>query len=234
MVYTDPVNGAVIQLIIPAGTTLASHFLGLERIDIKTRIGIFKVLGISSAIAGALTMVGFDKIFVTSKSTDNLWANVFFLGNALAYTFYIFEQKKLLNDYPTLVVTFWSHVFGLIFSVFPTMFFWNNFAAWQFHYGAVIALLYAGFISSGIGFLLMAWGNKRVSPVLTTAFIAFQPVGTASLSAVFLGTEFSLRELVGAVFTAIGLFAICWAKAKESRSQLTVTEPIASNTEALK
>eukprot|EP00475_Leptophrys_vorax_P040939 TRINITY_DN767_c0_g1_i5.p2 TRINITY_DN767_c0_g1~~TRINITY_DN767_c0_g1_i5.p2 ORF type:complete len:248 (+),score=58.03 TRINITY_DN767_c0_g1_i5:761-1504(+) len=200
---------------------ILSSILGLESINVKTRVGFAKVSGIFLAVLGAGTMIGLDHLFASSSDgkESNSWAHIFYILNDIFYAIYMIAMKPLVDRYPTVVVTFWAQFFGACLSVLPTLSLWNKPEAWEFNLNAWIGVLYSSLVTSCMGFYLMAWGNKKVSSVVTTAFIAFQPVATTILSALFLGTLMVAREYVGAVCIIVGLLFVCWAKGQDFAQQ---------------
>eukprot|EP00475_Leptophrys_vorax_P040935 TRINITY_DN767_c0_g1_i1.p1 TRINITY_DN767_c0_g1~~TRINITY_DN767_c0_g1_i1.p1 ORF type:complete len:257 (+),score=56.96 TRINITY_DN767_c0_g1_i1:2115-2885(+) len=217
----------------PVITMILSAILGLEIINMKTSVGVAKVSGIFLAVLGAGTMIGLDHFFSkkTSDGADasNSWAHIFYILNDFFYSVYMIMMKPIVDKYPTIVVTFWAQFFGACFSILPTVLLWGKPEVWEFNLNTSIGVLYSSLVSSCMGFYLMAWGNKKVSSVVTTAFIAFQPVATTILSAILLGTVIVAREYVGAACIILGLLLVCWAKGQDFQHQkmvLAVTETV--------
>ena len=60
-------------------------------------------------------------------------------------------------------------------------------------------LSYAVCVSSALCYFLIGFGIKHTSPVVATALTTLQPVATAVLSAMFLGTDVSVRWFSSAI-----------------------------------
>jgi drug/metabolite transporter (DMT)-like permease len=68
-----------------------------------------------------------------------------------------------------------------------------------------VALGYACMFATVYAYNGYSWAGKRVSPAITTVYNTLQPVGTSTLSVIFLGTVITLPEIVGGVLVMIGL-----------------------------
>ena len=71
------------------------------------------------------------------------------------------------------------------------------------------ALAYAVLVSSALCYGLISWTNKHVSSLFVTSFWPVQVIVTVILSYLVFSEKLVSLEYVGAVFIALGMFAVC-------------------------
>jgi drug/metabolite transporter (DMT)-like permease len=65
--------------------------------------------------------------------------------------------------------------------------------------GFVASILFLGIVTNALGFLVQAWGQKRVPPTRTAILFSGEPVFAAFFGVWLAGETFGLRDLAGAL-----------------------------------
>jgi drug/metabolite transporter (DMT)-like permease len=91
---------------------------------------------------------------------------------------------------------------------------------WENIYAARLPLLYAGILSSGVGYTLQIIGQKDTEPVVASLLMSLESVFAALGGWLILGQRLTERELLGCgiVFGAIVLIQLPEAQSKGKRS----------------
>ncbi|XP_022631995.1 WAT1-related protein At5g40210-like [Vigna radiata var. radiata] len=66
-----------------------------------------------------------------------------------------------------------------------------------------------------ICYLLCTWCVLKAGPLFCSMFKPVAIIFTAFMGAIFLGDDFSLGSLIGAVIFVVGFYAVLWGKSKE-------------------
>ena len=171
---TTPINAQVIGTTIPAFTLAFGALVGVDRVS-PTRMA-----GILLAAAGAVYLVGPDRVQFTPDTTIG---NAMIAANALAYSLYLVLSKPMLKKYDSLGVMVWVFFFGTLF-VAP--------------FGAVSAAR-SGAIATmpleawlGLGFIILiptvgayalnAWALRRSAPSVVASYVYLQPLITGAIA----------------------------------------------------
>eukprot|EP00475_Leptophrys_vorax_P017827 TRINITY_DN2438_c0_g1_i1.p1 TRINITY_DN2438_c0_g1~~TRINITY_DN2438_c0_g1_i1.p1 ORF type:complete len:371 (-),score=83.73 TRINITY_DN2438_c0_g1_i1:35-1147(-) len=226
--YTSPVSAALMQLLVPIIGTLLSVLVGEEKIDLKSKTGIAKIVGILFSVGGAAVLVEMNSggSGFSGKASNLVIGHLLYLGNSSCYAGFIVFMKPVLIKYPASRVIFWTLLIGSVMMVLICIPFLNA-HSWANLDGIVWGCFaYCGVVASCMAFVVMSWANHRSSSVVVSAFSALLPLATATLSYAFLSVKPSLWDLLGAALLILGLFVLCTAKYKESLAALKGYMPV--------
>jgi len=225
---TSPTNAAIMQPLIPVITTVIALLLRYEPpLDLKnSAYSRWKVLGILSAVGGAVVMMLGDTANATASANPNqnlFLGNLLLVANCFSFSCFVLLQKPILGKYAPPVITCWSYLFGAVFVGALAAPYWIQPESWTslFNDDKVIgAIVYAAVCSSAIAFALITWANSRVQGVVTTLFQAAQPFSTSLLALIVFGTLVTLVQIFGAALIITGLVLVCLAKDREQKQLL--------------
>jgi drug/metabolite transporter (DMT)-like permease len=189
---TSATHAAVLTTTIPVLTLVASAVLGRERLIPR------KILGILLALGGVLYLLaGRDP-----TGHASLLGDLFVFANATVYAFYLVLSRDLLARHSPLSVLAWIFTWGLLtalpFTGLPVLE-GHPSAAW-----AAVAFIVIG---PTIGsYWLNLYALQTVPASVVAVFIYLQPSIAAVLAVPLLGEQPTVRLLVSAVLSFIGVF----------------------------
>ena len=195
--YTSVSNSVLILSITPVITAL------LAVIFLKEHLKKPQIAGIALATTGMI-LVG----LTSSGGAENahpLLGNLLIFGSALAWAIYTIQGRKLVGDYPALVMTAASTGAGLIFLL--------PFAGWEvasvglphLSLPGALGILYLGLIAFGLAMFLWNYALHYLSASVASTYLNLLPIiGLAS--AFFLGEKPPVVQLIGGGLAIIGVW----------------------------
>lgn len=194
---TTAINAQVIGTAIPAFTLAFGVVFGLEQLSWA------RVLGILLAAAGAVYLIGPDRLELTPATTIG---NGMIAVNTIVYSLYLVLAKSVLRKYDSISVIAWVFVFGTI-GVLP--------------FGAV-SLVRSGSLATmpmsawaGIAFIVLiptvgsywlnAWALKRSAPSVVATYVYLQPLLTGILAVLLQGEPIDPRAIPSAAAIFLGV-----------------------------
>lgn len=173
---TSPIDGSIIDTIVPLLVLLLSVVLGIDRFTRSKVIGL--ILGMAGAVA--VVLAGGS----AAHSHSHLWGNVLIFLSAAASAFYMVKFKKLVTKYSVTTMLQWIYCTAAIVTL-------------PFGIGAIVHTDYATIAASGkvlfavlfvliaptyIPNLLLNFALKSVQPVVTSIYTYLQPVLAITVS----------------------------------------------------
>ncbi|XP_020692016.1 WAT1-related protein At3g18200-like [Dendrobium catenatum] len=210
--YLSPTYVSAIQNSTPAITFAMAAALRLEKLNIKKRYGIAKVMGTAVCISGAT-------ILTLYKGSPLLQhhLNLTILGKSLIISSNQIMHWTLGCVYILLNCVAWSGWMVFQF-VAIAAFTERDVERWKIHSGEeLLAVLYAGLVGSGITFSLQTWCIDRAGPLFVAVFQPVQTVLVAILAAIILGDQLYSGGLIGFILIMVGLYSVLWGKNEENK-----------------
>lgn len=206
---TTAINTNILVTTVPAFTLAIAVLLGRERLTWP------KGLGIALAAAGALYLIGPDRIRFDPTTA---FGNALVAVNTASYAAYLVLSKQMLERYHPITVVTHVFLFGAVFMT-PV-------GIWALRHVDVVALpartlLALGYIvifSSFLAYYLSIWALRRTASSLVAMYVYVQPVMTVAAAPFILGERLSLRAGVAAVVIFGGLALASWGEQRSGRA----------------
>ena len=200
--YTSPVNSSII-----VSTNPIFAFI-LAALILKENITFLKGIGLSIGLTGVLLLIlqnGTPDI-----SSRTFAGDILTLINTISWAFYTVIIKRMLEKYHPVNVMKWTFFFGMFINVtlgFPGLHLtdWSaiTFNGWL---GIGFVVLFATFI----GYLLIAFGLRRLSPTIVSTYTYLNPVIAAYLATILGQDRIDLHMVLSALMIFTGVFVVSW------------------------
>ncbi len=202
--YTSPVNSSII---ISTNPIFAFIFAA---VILKENITFLKGIGLSIGLSGVL-------ILILQNGTPDISSRTFLgdlytLINTISWAFYTVIIKRMLEKYNPVTVMKWTFLFGM-FTTIPIGYNQLNTTDWQAI--TVNGWLGIGFVIVGatyLGYLLISFGLKRLSPTIVSTYTYLNPVIAAWLASLLGQDHIDLTMIMSAVLIFTGVFVVSWQK----------------------
>ena len=194
MQWTSASSATLIIASYPAITLL------LESLIYKVKLNPYKIVGILIAIVGVVIL---SYVKADTRQQGELLGVILLIVAGVAWAFYNFLTKKVVNHYPSISLLFYQTLFGAIFMAPLALLERKDWAA-----PTVLSfsmMLFLGLFCSVIAFLLYNNGLKKLPPSSVTSMLNLVPIFGVFFSWILLGELVTLRKLIGGVVIIAGV-----------------------------
>jgi drug/metabolite transporter (DMT)-like permease len=193
---TTAINAQIIATTVPAFTLMFAALRGSDRATPG------RVAGIALAAAGAVYLIGPDRLELSPETTAG---NAMILGNALAYSLYLVLSKPLLKRYDPITVIAWVFAFGalLVTPVGAAALARSGAGSMTWGIWAVVAFIVL--VPTAGSYWLNAWALRRSRPSVVAAYMYLQPLATGVLAVMLLGETPGPRAVPSAALIFVGV-----------------------------
>ena len=187
LMYTSPSIVAIILASIPIISLIVGRFI------LKTKMGIFKILGVVLSLIGVALVIGVD---IDNFSSGNRGLGYLFVFLAAAsWVGFSYVTKPLYKDYSPLTIATVQIISGAL--VFIPVFILTKQTMPKFDFTFTFNLLYLALICSATAILLYIFAMKKLGVVTTTLYINVLPIITVGASAIVLKEFLGTTQMVG-------------------------------------
>ncbi|HXY19690.1 MAG TPA: DMT family transporter [Gemmatimonadales bacterium] len=206
---TSAINTNILVTTMPAFTLAIALVLGRERASWA------KVGGIVLAGAGALYLIGPDRIRLDPTTT---FGNALVACNTASYGAYLVLSKRLLERYQPVTVVTHVFLFGAIIVTPMGLVALRDVDLTQVPSRALLGLCYIVVFASLGAYYLSIWALQRTASSLVAMYVYLQPVMTVVGAPLILGERLTLRSSLAALVIFAGLALATWSEQRSGRS----------------
>jgi drug/metabolite transporter (DMT)-like permease len=207
---TTPVNSSII---LSTNPIFAFVFAALI---LKERITFLKGTGLAIGLSGVLLLILQNGVPDLASST--FLGDVFSMVNTISWAFYTVIIKRMLEKYHPVTVMKWTFLFGMITNIPAGYHQWSR-MDWSSI--PLMAWLQIGFVIIGatfLGYLLLTFGLRRLSPTIVSTYTYTQPIIAAYLATLMGQDHIDLVMVVSALLIFAGVFVVSFQKKDRSLS----------------
>jgi drug/metabolite transporter (DMT)-like permease len=194
---TTPVNAQIIGTAVPAFTLMFGVLLKVDRAS------AVRVAGIALAAAGAIYLVGPDRVRLSPETTAG---NAMIAVNALAYSLYLVLVKPILAREDSLTVMALVFAFGALFvAPFGAVSLASTGALATMPASAWAGVAFIVLVPTAGSYWLNAWALGRSSPSVVATYMYLQPLLTGALAMGLMGEPLDARAVPSAALVFAGV-----------------------------
>ena len=164
----------------------------IERIVFKRKFTARMMVGILICIAGVAIVIGADfRILLQGRLLGYLLA----FGAVFAWNAYNFLTAHLSQNYSSASMTFNQLICTLLLLAPYALH--TMPPAEVYTPGVIAGIAYLGFVSAGLGFIILVRGLKVLGPTISAMFSNFLPVTATFFGWIFLGESIGILQFAG-------------------------------------
>jgi drug/metabolite transporter (DMT)-like permease len=197
---TSPINSSIL---ISTNPIFAFVFAAMI---LKEKITFLKGSGLAIGLTGVI-------ILILQNGTPDIGSSTFIgdvitLINTISWAFYTVIIKRMLEKYHPVTVMKWTFLFGMLTTV-PA-----GYSQWSTMDWAAIplkGLLGIGFIvvfATYLGYLLISFGLRRLSPTIVSTYTYTQPIIAAYLAIILGQDKLDFVMVLSALLIFTGVFVV--------------------------
>ncbi|CAL5188949.1 unnamed protein product [Lathyrus oleraceus] len=231
---SSPTLASAMLNLTPAFTFVLALIFRMEKIHRRHYSSQAKVIGTIASMTGAFVVILYKgpSIFkIHSSSSYNtlqfspnlnwILGGLLSAGDSLVSSIWYIYQVSVTKKYPTvIVIVFFQVLFTTIQSGVFALIVVRDSSAWNLKLDmGLIVILYQAIGAIGIRYFLLTWCVQRAGPLFCAMFKPIGIIFTVFLGFIFLGDDFYLGSLIGAIIIVVGFYAVQWGKASEEKAE---------------
>ncbi|XP_022140124.1 WAT1-related protein At3g30340-like isoform X1 [Momordica charantia] len=235
--YTSATFSCAFLNLVPVNTFILAVLFGMEKVDMKSKGGRAKVLGTLVCISGNLILILYKGMPLTSPGSATgktngvhptvqperperwLIGSLVLTAGCFMWSSWFLMQSRVGKVYPcqyssTCIMSFFSAIQSVVLHLIIDT---KNSVFVVKGKSAILSLIYAGSVGSGLCYVGMSWCVKKKGPVFTAAFTPFMELFAAIFDFFILHEQIHLGSVVGSVLIISGMYILLWGKDREAK-----------------
>eukprot|EP00253_Pinus_taeda_P027814 PITA_27814 len=240
---TSPTYAVTLINVLPAMTFVMALLFRMESLNIKKLRSQAKIVGTIVCVGGAMLMTLYkgpilqmhwslhhgskdnhtSAAAAASDSKEWLIGTLLILAATLSWSAMFILQAAVLRKYcaPLSVATLICFLGALQGSVLGVALVREP-SQWALRWDInLLTAVYTGVVGSAIAYYLQGLCMRLKGPVFATAFSPLMMIIVAIMGSIILSEHIFVGSVVGGVMIAVGLYAVLWGKAKDSKLMST-------------
>lgn len=208
---TTPINSSII---LSTNPIFAFIFAALI---LKERITFLKGTGLAIGLSGVLLLILQNGMPDLGSST--FLGDIFSMVNTISWAFYTVVIKRMLEKYHPVTVMKWTFLFGMLTNI-PVGY--HQWSTMDWASIPLVSWLQIGFVIVGatyLGYLLIIFGLRRLSPTIVSTYTYTQPVIAAYLATLMGQDHIDIVMIASAFLIFAGVFVVSFQKKEKKISE---------------
>jgi len=202
--YTSPVNSSII---VSTNPIFAFVFAALI---LKENFTFLKGAGMAIGLAGVLLLIlqnGTPDVGSTTFLGD-----VFTLVNTMSWAFYTVIIKRMVEKYHPVTVMKWTFLFAMLTTVPLGYSEWSTMDWTAISLKGWLGIAFIVVFATYIGYLLISFGLRRLSPTIVSTYTYINPVIAAYLASIMGQDRINVVMIISAMLIFTGVFVVSLQK----------------------
>jgi drug/metabolite transporter (DMT)-like permease len=197
---TSPINSSIL---ISTNPIFAFVFAALI---LKEKITFLKGSGLAIGLTGVL-------ILILQNGTPDIGSSTFIgdvitLINTISWAFYTVIIKRMLEKYHPVTVMKWTFLFGMLTTVPAGYGQWSTMDWSAIPLKDMLGIAFVVVFATYLGYLLISFGLRRLSPTIVSTYTYIQPVIAAYLSIIMGQDQLDFVMVASALLIFTGVFVV--------------------------
>jgi drug/metabolite transporter (DMT)-like permease len=197
---TSPINSSIL---ISTNPIFAFVFAALI---LKEKISFLKGAGLAIGLSGVM-------ILILQNGTPDLGSSTFIgdvitLINTISWAFYTVIIKKMLEKYHPVTVMKWTFLFGMLSTVPAGYGQWSTMDWTALPVKAILEIGFVIVFATYLGYLLISFGLRRLSPTIVSTYTYTQPIIAAYLASIMGQDQIDIVMIISALLIFAGVFVV--------------------------
>jgi drug/metabolite transporter (DMT)-like permease len=197
---TSPINSSII---LSTNPIFAFVFAALI---LKERISFLKGSGLAIGLSGVLLLILQNGKPDIASST--FLGDIFTLTNTISWAFYTVIIKRMLEKYHPVTVMKWTFLFGMITTIPAGYNQWSTMDWSSIPLNAWLGISFVVVFSTYLGYLLISFGLRRLSPTIVSTYTYTQPIIAAYIASMMGQDHIDIVMVVSALLIFTGVFVV--------------------------
>lgn len=200
LALTTPINSSIIMAINPVAAFVFTAII------LSEKISLVRGAGLAIGLTGILFLILHEGRPDLSSST--FVGNIFTLINTLSWALFTVLIKKMLEKYRPVTVMKWIFTFGMLTNIPAGYHQWS-----VIDWGAIPLNAWAGIgfiviFATYLGYLLITFGLRRLSPTIVSGYTYTQPIVAAIVASMLGQDTISILKIFSAFLIFAGVFLV--------------------------
>ena len=205
---TTPINSSII---LSTNPIFAFVFAALI---LQERITFLKGTGLAIGLSGVL-------LLILQNGTPDLGSSTFLgdiytLVNTISWAFYTVVIKRMLEKYHPVTVMKWTFLFGMLTNIPVGYHQWSTMDWSTIPLTAWLEIAFVIVFATYLGYLLLTFALRRLSPTIVSTYTYIQPVIAAYLATLLGQDHIDFVMIVSALLIFAGVFVVSFQKKNNS------------------
>jgi drug/metabolite transporter (DMT)-like permease len=197
---TTPINSSIILSVNPVAAFVFAAII------LKERISLIRGIGLAVGLSGILMLILHEGRPDLGSST--FLGNLYTLVNTLSWAFYTVIIKRMLEKYHPVTVMKWTFLFGMIANIPAGYSEWTTTAWSEITLNGWFAIGFVVVFATYLGYLLISFGLKRLSPTIVSSYTYMQPVVAAIIASIAGQDSLNMVKIFSSILIFSGVFLV--------------------------